>query len=223
MKLLILILLLFAVVSADTSSQHEVPTLLCYLIERAPVIDGVLDDVCWKQGEVASNFTLLRYGGAAVEQTQAMVTYDGRNLYIGFICLESKKEGMRMQCVERDGPVWLDDCVEVFLDTRHDHKTYFHLITNLRGTKYDEKGYLAPNSWTAQWEVATATFDGGWSVEIALPFKSMGLTMPKAGTIWGLNLNREQWKIPEWNGWAGTVSHFHEPVNFGHLFFLPSF
>jgi hypothetical protein len=229
MKLAFLFLL-FTLLLADKDRSpsplpsHAVPTLHCYLTEKAPTIDGKLDEFCWKQGEVAMNFQQLGLRGTAGEQTKAMVTYDAENLYIGFICFESNMSGIYSAQTQRDGPLWLDDCIEVFLDTRHDHRTYFHIIVNVNGAKYDEIGCcVVPRTWTAEWDVATGRFTEGWTVEIALPFKSMGLSMPTAGTVWGFNLNRQQWRIPEQSSWATTLNRFHEPMNFGHLFFVPSF
>lgn len=204
--------------------SHAVPTLRCYLTETAPTIDGKLDERCWKQGEVATHFQQLLLRGDASEQTRAMVTYDAEHLYVAFTCFESNMSGMYNAQTQRDGPLWADDCIEVYLDTRHDHRTYFHLIVNVNGAQYDEIGCCSvPWTWTAEWRAATAQYSGGWTVEIALPFKSMGLTMPTAGTVWGFNVNRQQWRIPEQSSWATTLNGFHEPTNFGHLFFVPSF
>ena len=210
--------------TSATASHLAVPTLHCYLAEQAPIIDGVLDDNCWKRGELATNFQRLHFSGTAVEQTQVRVTYDAGYLYVAFYCLESNMNRIFRTQTFRDGPLWVDDCIEVYLDTRHDHSTYFHLIVNSNGAQYDEIGCCTvPHTWTANWMVATARFSGGWTAEIALPFTSMGLSMPIAGTVWGFNLNRQQWRIPEQSSWATTVNGFHEPINFGHLFFVPSF
>jgi len=217
-------LILFAQISEPTPSRM----ITCRLSEQTPVIDGVLTDDCWRKAEVVSDFSLLRRKGPAKEQTQGMVAFDARNLYIAFICFESDNATIRKKLTARDAPLWADDCIEVFLDPRHDHTSYHHLITNPNGAKYDETGRIGapvpnPSSWDGEWTVATGIFDGGWTVEIAISFASMGLSTPRAGTIWGFNLHRQEHRLREQSSWRETERWFHEPKNFGHLLFVPPF
>jgi hypothetical protein len=109
----------------------------------------------------------------------------------------------------------------------HTHASYFHIITNFDGTRFDETGaagraYPNPASWDADWKVKTAVISGGWSVEIALPFAGMGLSVPKSGTVWGFNAHRQEFRLIERSSWSETEHSFHETGNFGHLVFLPS-
>jgi cellulose/xylan binding protein with CBM9 domain len=229
MRLSILILLpvlLFPQKLSRHPDEELLPRLACRLCANKPIIDGVLDEDCWRKAESATGFLLLDHRGMATQQTRCMVSYDKKNLYIGFICLESDLKGIRKSCRIRDGDLSWEDCVEVFLDVHHTHSTYFHIMTNILGTRFDETGaagrpYPDPASWNAEWKVATAVIPGGWSVEIALPFVSMGLSAPKAGTIWGFNAHRQEYRLIERSSWSETERSFHEPANFGHLLFLP--
>ena len=216
--------LLAVLASAQPLAEHETEPLRCRVSAGRPAIDGILDDVCWRRADVATGFTLLERRGHATQQTECMVSHDAENLYVAFRCHESDPSGIRAQCTAHDGTVWLDDCVEVFLDTRHDHSTYFHVIANLIGTQFEEVGPLFPNpkSWEGPWQVATGTFDGGWIAEIAVPFRALGLEMPRPGTLWGFNANREEYRLVEYSSWAATLHSFHEPAHFGHLLFVPA-
>ena len=62
---------------------------------------------------------------------------------------------------------------------------------------------------------------GGWSVEIAIPFRSLGVEMPPSGTLWGFNVHRQEYRLIERSSWSATLHSFHEPSNFGHLLFVP--
>ena len=62
--------------------------------------------------------------------------------------------------------------------------------------------------WNPIWDVATSTFDGGWTVEIAIPFKSLRYT-PGEAQVWGFNtLRTVRWRnelsvlapVPPWRG-----------------------
>lgn len=203
--------------------EYEAPPLRCRLTGERPVIEGILDEACWLDADIATDFALLEGRGRATQQTESMAAYDAENLYIAFRCGESDSSGIRVERTRRDGRVWLDDCVEVFLDPLHDHGTYFHLITNSIATRFDEIGprYPRPTSWDGDWRVATHVSSTGWAVEIAIPFHSLGLTMPRPGTLWGFNINRQEYRLLERSSWSPTQHSFHEPRNFGHLFFVP--
>ena len=53
------------------------------------------------------------------------------------------------------------------------------------------------------WDVKTGRFDGGWTIEMAIPFKSLRY-QPGAGQTWGINLRRVvRWKN-EWSHLAAV-------------------
>jgi hypothetical protein len=203
--------------------EYGAPRLGCRLTERRPAIDGALDEACWLDADIANGFVLLEGRGPATQQTECMAAYDAENLYVAFRCRETDPSGIRVSGARHDDRIWLDDCVEVFLDTLHDHRNYFHLIINSMATRFDEIGprYPRPASWDGDWRAATQASSSGWTVEIAIPFRSLGLTMPRPGTIWGFNVNRQEYRLFERSSWSPTQHSFHEPKNFGHLLFIP--
>ena len=49
-------------------------------------------------------------------------------------------------------------------------------------------------SWNAVWDVRTGRFDGGWTVEMAIPFKSIR-DAGSGAQMWGLQFRRIiKWK-----------------------------
>ncbi len=224
----LILVLVLATLLVCAQLPQPVPTIPCKLSHQRPMIDGRLDDECWKRAMVVSGFHLLGRRGLASQQTECMVSYDGENLYVAFICHESDLSGIRRLQHLRDGPLWQDDCVEVYIDPQNSHRNYFHLITNFNGARFDQKGNIGvpvpnPGSWDGDWKVGVATFSGGWTVEIGIPFSSMGLTTPQPGSVWGFNLDRQEQRIPELSSWSENLYWFHEPWNFGRLLFVPSF
>jgi hypothetical protein len=119
------------------------------------------------------------------------------------------------------GFVWEDDCIEVFMDTKHDHEKYFHVISNIAGVRFDAIGRWPPLNWDGDWQVAIAKYKDRWIVEIAIPFSCMNIKTPMPGEVWGFNLNREERRLTEMSGWSPTWYIFHEPKHFGHLIFEP--
>ena len=45
------------------------------------------------------------------------------------------------------------------------------------------------NDWNPIWNSSTGRFDGGWTVEMEIPFKSLRFR-PGVGQVWGLQLGR---------------------------------
>ncbi|TPW09594.1 MAG: hypothetical protein FD127_4095, partial [Acidimicrobiaceae bacterium] len=60
------------------------------------------------------------------------------------------------------------------------------------GQSFNERQYSV--DWNPVWEVAVGRFDGGWTVEAAIPFKSLRY-QPGTAQTWGFNARRNnKWK-----------------------------
>lgn len=207
-------------VRIDTSEPAN-RTPRCVELRHAaerPRIDGRLDEPCWRMATLAEPF--LRLGGAAParEQTSARLLSDGEALYIGFVCRESRMDRLVAQVTRHDGTVWLDDCVEIFIDANHDHRTYHHFIVNSLATRLDarmgESGRL-DLKWDAPWQAAARTDKDRWTVEVAIPFASIG----GRPDYFGINLCREEQPNGELSSWAPQQRRFATtPDELSHFF-----
>lgn len=197
------------------------------LIERTstpPVIDGRIEELCWRRVGRADGFVLNDTGREPREKTEAYVTYDDKNLYLAFICHETEIDKIKAIATERDGSVWKDDCVEVFIDSDHDHFRYYHVVSNTKGVRYDEEVVFLGTvptwnrHWNAVWQAEASVDKNSWSTEIAIPLKEI---MSSRNDLWGLNLCRERYasEKPEFSSWSWTEGGFHKPKKFGHLIF----
>jgi len=107
---------------------------------------------------------------------------------------------------------------ELFLDTNHDGHTYYQLAANLLGNRYD--GYMKDKKWNADWQVAVKIDKHSWTMEIGIPFKSLGISMPEKGSAWGLNVCRNRAGGPQnSSSWAAVGGNFHNPGKFNTLIF----
>ena len=82
------------------------------------------------------------------------------------------------------------------LDTFYDRRNGYFFQVNPIGGLYD--AYLTDGGenkdWNPVWDVRTGRFEGGWTFEMAIPFRSLRYQPGKA-QVWGVNLRRlVQWK-----------------------------
>lgn len=182
-----------------------------------PLIDGQLGDACW--GQPLGAFVALDMSELAWPQTAVFMTYDDASLYVAIRCNEPAMKSLRADVTERDGALWRDDCVELFLDSNCDRKTYYHLIANAKGALYDS---VTPGdaNWNGDITVAAAVAEDSWSVEFAIPFVELGGS-PGPGALWGVNIGRERYAggKGQLSAWSATYGKFHEPARFGQVRF----
>jgi hypothetical protein len=190
-------------------------------VARPPVLDGRLDDPCWKNAEVAQNFMLNDGSGPAKAQSLAYVAHDDKNLYVAYRCDEPQMKFLVAKVKDRDGRVWEDDCIEIFLQPdRANPQDFYHIVFNTLGMLRDERGASA--DWDSHATAKVALAPDGWTIEATIPFSSLG-SPPKPGDTWGLNLCRSRQAKPgadrEFSCWSCTYGSFAKPERFGELLF----
>lgn len=215
-------------------TTNKTPNLIIPKLQAAPpVLDGTLDDTCWKTAAEASKFSIPMEAARdiaiaqafvvsdiateAKEKTKVMLCYDDNFIYLAFQCYESKMDKILMTHTIHDSEVWNDDDIEVFIDP-HCNGKYFQFITNATGTKAES--YKLNTGWNGNWEVKTGKGKDFWTAEMAIPFKSLGLQAALTpGTVWKINLVRTEYPHQEKSSWSVVQNNFHEPLSFGNLYF----
>ena len=138
----------------------------------------------------------------ATEKTEAWIFFDDRNIYVSARCWESQPERRVANEMRRDtNQLRQNDTFAVLFDTFHDRRNgylfYANAIGGFADSQITDEG--PPNTdWNTVWSVRTADFDGGWTIEMAIPFKSLRYA-PGREQTWGINLRRVvRWKN-EWS------------------------
>ncbi|OGV74260.1 MAG: hypothetical protein A3K19_14080 [Lentisphaerae bacterium RIFOXYB12_FULL_65_16] len=211
--------------STGDAFDLSVPYVACGRTTAAPVIDGRLDDACWAGAIEMAPFVLLQGAGFPREQTRTYVLHDGTNLYVGIECDEAllderlqRTHEIKSSAKTRDGDVWADDSVELFIQPDRRGEAYYHLVINGLGTVYDarcEKGSF-DKAWNANIRVAVSADQKSWKVELAVPGADFATSMKDGSTI-GFNICRNESPNSEKSCWSPTGAGFHVPATFGVL------
>lgn len=200
-----------------------------YIAKRTsspPKIDGYLSDACWSKAKKATDYVQYKTNEKAFPQSVAMVTYDNKKIYFGFILYEKNLSKLLIKAKTRDGKVWGDDCVELFLDTKRDYYSYYHFIMNPNGVFYDGstpgewKSYS--KAWNGNWngKAKILSSKGYWTSEASISYSSLNVKPPTHNEIWGINFNRARRAgETEFSCWSLTLRSFHVPERFGYLVF----
>jgi hypothetical protein len=187
-----------AVVSRDESGRV---TVRAVRLDAPLRLDGALDEALYRTVPSISDFIQVEPndGEPATEKTEAWLAFDRDHVYVAFRCWESDPARRVATEMRRDnGATWQgNDVVSVFFDTFYDRRNGIGFTINSIGGRNDgqitnERQYSA--DWNPIWDFATGRFEEGWTVEMAIPFKSLRYREGQA-QIWGFNaLRAVRWK-----------------------------
>ncbi len=194
------------------------------LLAKAPLINGKCDSDEWEQATLLTIDRQNVDGDEATVKTEVRLGRDHENLYICFICSEPRVTELNDVIVERDGNVWLDNEIEIFLAPNGSDNDYFQLLCNTLGTLCDFRCTAAGASdrkWDSNAEVSACIQGDRWIAEFAIPLSAFGQATVSLGTIWKANFCRSR-KIDqtsELTAWNQTFGSFHRPARFGRIVF----
>ncbi|MEO8650456.1 MAG: DUF5916 domain-containing protein [Acidobacteriota bacterium] len=158
----------------------------------AIAIDGRPDEDSWKQAAVFKDFVQTAPGDniAPSKQTEVLMMYDEKNLYVAFRCWDDQGK-VRASVAKRD-EIFGEDNVRMWLDTYNDQRRAYVIAFNPLGIQQDgiyTEGQGADFSVDIVMESKGVIEDWGWSVEAKIPFKSLRYAAGK-GKMWGFNVAR---------------------------------
>ena len=137
-------------------------------------------------------------------KTECLVTYDLRNLYIGFRCFDPEPGKIRAHLMDRDDTNTLvqDDHVGLLLDTFNDERRGFEFRVNPLGVQADaifsEQDGVEDFSWDMIWKAAARITAEGYVIEVSLPLKQLRFPPTEDAQTWGFEAFRS---------WPRNVRH----------------
>jgi hypothetical protein len=156
-------------------------------------IDGRLDEPPWRDALPAGEFRQVEplEGAPATEPTEVRVLFDEGALYVGVRLTDRDPAGIARQRSRRDALVEADRFT-LYLDPNHDHLTGAAFTVTAAGVQRDtalSNDVVEDESWDAVWASAVEVDEGGWTVEMRVPFSQLRFP-PSDRPVWGINAAR---------------------------------
>ncbi|MFA6714886.1 MAG: carbohydrate-binding family 9-like protein [Victivallales bacterium] len=189
-----------------------------------PTLDGRIKTDEWSKATEITSFHLFRseLAGAVSPRypTTARIGYDRDNLYIAVRCEKGSRRNLKALEHKRDGKIYHDDSVEIFLNTMPENNNYYQFAVNSLGTCYDGFSYGSSaklSNWSSgRWQAAAYQGDDFWTVEIKIPFCIF--RFGRNPTL-RFNITRNNYYPQESISWCPikSTSDWHQPEQFGYL------
>ena len=197
---------------AVCQGQATAPRAITAFRTTKPVtVDGRLNDAAWKDAEAVDGFIQSEpaTGQPATERTTVRMLFDGVTLFIGAFCYDRDPAGIIVNDLRKDFSLTGQDTFEVIIDSFGDKRNGFLFATNPDGARADQQitneGRDINASWDAVWTVRTGRSPEGWTVEMAIPLKSLRF---ETGGSWGVNFSRRIRRKNEIDYWSPIPRSF---------------
>ena len=201
MKVQIIILFTFLFVGFSSAQEEKTEnitrkTINAVRVEKAPKIDGILDDEIWKNAPIANDFIELRPNNGKAEnpdfKTEVKVAYDDTGIYVSAMMYDKEPSKIGKELTERDN-IGNDDFFVLFINGYNDKQQSLEFFVTAAGVQADSKITNQNGedfSWNGIWYSGVKILENGWSVEMKIPYFEM--RFPKSEKQqWGINFFRQ--------------------------------
>ncbi len=199
-------------------------TIQAHKITTKISIDGVADEIDWKQHAIAGNFIQTRpdNGKNSVRNTQVAVLYDESYLYVLGVMYVKNKEEINSQLSARDA-TGNADVFAIQIDPFGETREGYDFTVTAAGVQSDIK--LSQNNsysnFNVVWESAVKLYDDKWIAELKIPFNSIRFPKEMMDNF-KINFQRIASKLNEESFWSPIKPEVDGYLNqFGKLEGLP--
>ena len=179
--------------------------------EQPIIIDGLANDIAWQNAEMADSFFMVL--PMDTSRSKALTTvrfcYDEKNLYLIAVCYKPVPGENMVESLRRDFNFGKNDNFLIFLDTFDDLTSGISFGANAEGAQWDGlmyEGGKVDLNWDNKWSSSVKNQEDSWIFEAAFPFTT--LRYKKGIREWGINLSRNDLKLPEKSSWAPVPRQF---------------
>jgi hypothetical protein len=181
-----------------------------------PVIDGDLSDAVWANAAVIDDLhqvSPIEYA-EPYERTEILILYDDDALYVAARLYDTEPELITARNLRQNSNIGEDDRIFVTIDPFNDRRSGYFFGVNPNGVRSD--GLYRNVSefygdWDSIYDAAAGRFEGGWTAEIEIPYKSISFD-PTTDT-WGLNFSRSVVRKNETVAWVSRNRAYNPAVS----------
>ena len=166
------------------------PEYNCRKISNGINLTGKMDDPIWFNAKPIKLLDAVS-GNPGRFSTQVRVLYDDAFLYVGFQCEDTYVWGT---VTERDGPIWNEECVEVFVNPANVAHQYYEINVSPKNTIFDsvilnrrtiekpDETFIGLPEWNPVGLLTATHIEGevdrpgkakGWTAELAIPLAEL--------------------------------------------------
>ena len=176
-------------------------TIRAVRIDEPVRIDGVLDEVVYSEVGAISGLTQIEpsNGEPASQETDIWLLFDETDVYVSARVWESDLHRMVATEMRHDAVQAFseNELFSVAFDTFYDRRNgYVFLVNPLGGhgeVQFANESQINID-WNGIWESAVGRFEGGWTIEMAVPFKTLRYQSDDH-QVWGFQVQRKnRWK-----------------------------
>ena len=189
--------------SPDVITRNDTgqATVRAVRLEDELNLDGALDEPIYQTVPSITGFIQVEpdAGEPASERTEAWVFFEDDNVYVAGRAWDSAPESQWVvNEMRRDSfNILQNENISFAFDTFYDRRNVVIFNITPIGGRMDGQATNERNwngDWNPIWDVRTGRFDGGWSFEARIPFKSLQYR-PGRLQVWGFQMRRQvRWK-----------------------------
>jgi len=173
------------------------------LITEKPVIDGKLDEECWKHGNWAGDYHqwVPDEGAKPSWPTVFNIQYDDKNIYVAFRGYDGEPEKINRMSGIRDEQV--GDMMGITFDSYRDYRTGFEFTMTAWGQKSDLILFNPMDwdfNWDPVWKGKTGLEDSAWVAEMEIPLSQLRFSSENE-QVWGMHTWRWISRLQEESNW----------------------
>jgi hypothetical protein len=181
-----------ATVARDSAGRV---TVRATRIAETVVVDGLLDEAVYSRVQPIDGFLQQEphEGQPATQKTEVWLLFDDQNVYVSARCWSTQPERIVANEMRRDSfALFQNDNFAVLFDTFHDRRNGVQFQSNPLGGLSDSLITDERDSnrdWNTVWDARAKRFEKGWTVEFAIPFRSLRYSAP-GPQDWGVQFRR---------------------------------
>jgi hypothetical protein len=188
-------------------------------VDAAPVIDGRLDDRAWAEAAVVEDLHQVQpvEYAAPTERTIVYALYDADTLYVAAKMYDREPELINARVLRQNQAIGPDDRFFLHLDPFGNRRSGYIFGVNPNGVRFDGVFQNVTDrqfDWDGIWNAAATIDAEGWTVEIAIPFKT--LSFDPANDRWRMNFVRYIIRRNEQMAWASRNRNT-DPTTMGNV------